>query len=709
MRQYAMVGAYKISYWLRNKLNPDAFQRYARILKANVTKESLDVKCRYEFDYSRYKSKLIKERYKKVFEQCRKSEIATTCIELAFLEYIDNAANEVFGLITGNVDRGVSLDLAAKIAMPEEVQINLSKEIYEARKIVERVLVLEHIYSDSIKDTFRVDLTLLNYLNGVDISDICREMDISGSSSINQNPNKNFGKSVRLYSFQKDMESSVLFREEIDQISNQVLKITEADELCPVIHIIGERQSGKKFMIRHISKRLRHNLLIYDYVETENGEELARIIQKLKRTVFIAESALCIFLSAQEKNDRSKDVIGKIVKIIAGLENDREKREIYIASDSRFKIIPYIDNVVCQMEIKKPNEIQSFMLWKEFLVQYLGEEQAKKLDIRELAVKMKVAAGFVKKIAHYFKFAGSDKISNAEFVSKICYMILNDGKYDDIRHIESVYSWDDLKLEAAQKNILKDIYSHVKYRLKVYEDYGLRQKFQYGRCISALFSGPSGTGKTMAVYVLANMLHLELYKVDLSKVVDKYIGETEKRLEEVFKKAENSNMILFFDEADALFGKRSEIKDARDKYANTEVAYILQKIEEFDGIVILSTNYRENVDVAFMRRMKYEVRFSMPPKEMREEIWRNVLGGKVITDVIDYEYLADNFEFSGASIKNVALNAIFKAVSQDMAVSMEHIVWAVRMEYEKTGKMVFREEFGKYGYLIEKSIPAEKK
>ena len=212
----------------------------------------------------------------------------------------------------------------------------------------------------------------------------------------------------------------------------------------------------------------------------------------------------------------------------------------------------------------------------------------------------------------------------------------------------------------------------------------------------------------MAVYVLANMLHLELYKVDLSKVVDKYIGETEKRLEEVFKKAENSNMILFFDEADALFGKRSEIKDARDKYANTEVAYILQKIEEFDGIVILSTNYRENVDVAFMRRMKYEVRFSMPPKEIREEIWRNVLGGKVITDVIDYEYLADNFEFSGASIKNVALNAVFKAVSQDMAVSMEHIVWAVRMEYEKTGKMVFREEFGKYGYLIEKSIPAEK-
>ncbi len=695
-----MVGAYKLSYWLKEKLNPDAFQRYARIIKSNVTKEGLDSICRYEFDYRIYKTELIRDRYKKIFEQCRKSEIATTCIELALLEYIDNAANEVFGIITGNVDRGVSLDLAAKIAMPEEALLNLSKEISEARKIVERVLVLEHIYSDSIRDTFRVDLTLLNYLNGVDISDICREMDISGSSSINQNPNKNYGASVRLYDFQKDMESSILFQKEINQISNEVSRITETDELCPVIHIMGERQSGKKFMIRHISKRLQHNLLTYAYVETENGEEFARIIQKLKRTVFIAEAVLCICISAQEKNEKSKEVIEKIVKIIANLENDGEKKEIFIASDSTFKIIPYIDNVVCQMEIKKPDEVQSFMLWKNFLIQFLGEQQAEKIDIRELAVKMKVAAGYVKKIAHQLKYADSDKIQNEKFLSKICYMILNDGKYDDIKHIESGYSWEDLKLEAAQKNILKDIYSHVKYRLKVYEDFGLRQQFQYGRCISALFSGPSGTGKTMAVYVLANMLNLELYKVDLSKVVDKYIGEAEKRLEEIFKRAENSNMILFFDEADALFGKRSEINDARDKYANTEVAYILQRIEEFDGIVILSTNYRENVDVAFMRRMKYEVRFSMPSKEIREEIWRNVLGGKVMTDFIDYEYLADTFEFSGAAIKNVALNAVFKAVSQDKAVFMAHIIWAIRVEYEKTGKMVFQEEFGKYGYLI---------
>lgn len=700
MRQYAIIGAYKVSYWLRDKLNPDAFQRYARIIKTDITREALNSICKYEFNYSRYNTKLIKERYKKVFEQCRENKIAITCVELAFLEYIDNAANEVFGIITGNVDRGVSLDLAVKIALPEEVPLNLSKEIFEARKIIERILVLEHIYSDSIRDTFRVDLTLLNYLNGVDISDICKEMDISGSCSINQNPNKNFGKSVYLFDFQQEIESSILFEKEINQISHEAARVIKEDKSCPIVHIVGERQSGKKFMIRHISKKLCHNLLTYPYVETENGEDIVRITQKLKRTISLAEAVLCICIPAQDKNEKKKDVTEEIVKIIMDMENSGDKKEIYIASDNTFKIVPYINNVVCQMEIKKPDEAQSFMLWQTFLRQYLGKETAEKIDIRELAVKMKVAAGYVKKIAHHLKFADSDKIQDEKYISRICYMILNDGKYDDIKHIESGFSWDDLKLEPAQKDILRDIYSHVKYRLKVYEDFGLRQQFQYGRCISALFSGPSGTGKTMAVYVLANMLNLELYKVDLSKVVDKYIGETEKRLEAIFQKAENSNMILFFDEADALFGKRSEINDARDKYANTEVAYILQRMEEFDGIVILSTNYRENVDVAFMRRMKYEVRFSMPSKEIREEIWRSVLGGKVLTDFIDYEYLADNFKFSGAAIKNVALNAVFKAVSQDKAVSMEHIIWAIRMEYEKTGKMVFQEEFGKYGYLI---------
>ncbi len=696
MKKYALIGAYKISYWLKDRLSTEGFQKYARILRSDVTEEKLMSMCYQEFDYSRYETDEIKKRYEDVFEQCRGNKIALTCVELALLEYIDNAANEVFGMITGNVDRGVNLDLAVKIARSDKEQVHLSNEILEAKKIVERILVLEHVYGEFTRNTYRVDSSLIHYLNGIDITDICREMDISGEDSTSQGSNKNFGCGIQLYDYQKDIEDCILFQNEINRISSKTKKILEQDELCPVVHIIGDKQSGKKFLARHIARKLQHRLLLYSYVETKDGDERVRIIQKLQRTLCLTQSALCVCVGI-----KNKETEAAIFKIIMEMEKKEEKAEIYIVSDAGFKILPYIENVVCQLEIKKPNAKQSLMLWQTFLKRYLGSETIEKMDIRELAVKMNVAAGYVKKIAHHLKYADSEQLCDGNYISRLCYRVLNDGKYDDIKHVESTYTWNDLKLESAQKNILKDIYSHVKYKLKVYEDYGLGQHYQYGRCVSALFSGPSGTGKTMAVYVLANMLNMELYKVDLSKVVDKYIGEAEKRLEEIFKKAENSNMILFFDEADALFGKRSEISDARDKYANTEVAYILQRIEEFDGIVILSTNYRENVDTAFMRRIKYEVRFSMPGKETREEIWKSVLDGRELTGFIDYGYLADNFEFSGATIKNVILNAVFKAVSQDKVVTMGEIIWAICVEYEKSGKMVFREEFGKYGSLVE--------
>lgn len=695
MKEYAKIGAYKLSFWLKDRLDSEGFNIYSRILESNVTKEMLMSVCRYELDYNRYYTEEIIIRYKNVFEQCKDNLLALTCVELAFLEYKDYAVNELFSMITGNLERGVSLELVAKIVRPDTDIMYLSNEIIQAKKIIEKILVLENVYTDIIRNTYRVDSALIYYLNGNNISDICNEMDISGSNTTILNQGKNFGNKVIIYDFHDDLEDSILLQNEINEISDEIIRIMKNDELCPVVHIIGEKLSGKKFTIRHISKKLGHNLLVYRYLEEEeDGEIFARIIQKLKRTLILTNSALCIDIVA---NDKSCDET--VLKIISEL---KDEKEIYIASDKIFKIVPYVKNVVCQMEIKKPNDMQSFMIWQTFINKYLGADAANKIDIQELAVKINVATGNVKKIVHHLKYANKDNIYNEKYISKISNIVLNDGKYDDIKHIESTYSWDDLKLSPMQKNILNDIYSHVKYKFKVYQEYGLIQHFQYGRCVSVLFSGASGTGKTMAAYVLANMLHMELYKVELSKVVDKYIGETQKRLEEIFKKAENSNMILFFDEADALFAKRSEVNDSKDKHSNMEVAYILQRIEDFDGIIILSTNYRENVDTAFMRRIKFEVRFSMPTKEIREEVWRSVLGGQVVTDVIDYKFLAKNFKFSGAIIKNIALNAVFKAVSQNKAVAMEHILWAIQVEFEKTGKMVFKDEFGRYGYLIEK-------
>ena len=203
------------------------------------------------------------------------------------------------------------------------------------------------------------------------------------------------------------------------------------------------------------------------------------------------------------------------------------------------------------------------------------------------------------------------------------------------------------------------------------------------------------------MHVLSDMLELPLYRIDLSRIVDKYIGETEKRLEEVFDVAEKNNAILFFDEADSIFGKRSEVNDSKDRYANTEVSYILQRMEEYDGIVILATNYKKNIDEAFMRRIRYMVEFPFPSEDMRRQIWESSFADKVPLEDIDFAYLARQFEFSGGSIKNIVLNAVFLAASQNHPVNMKDILQSVRAENMKMGKTMLMQDFAEYGALFE--------
>ncbi|MBQ7840692.1 MAG: ATP-binding protein [Lachnospiraceae bacterium] len=228
----------------------------------------------------------------------------------------------------------------------------------------------------------------------------------------------------------------------------------------------------------------------------------------------------------------------------------------------------------------------------------------------------------------------------------------------------------------------------------------MEEKYPYGKNISALFIGPPGTGKTMAVDIISGLINLPVYKIDLSQVVDKYIGETEKKLEEVFNLAQKSNTILFFDEADSIFGKRSEVNEAKDRYANTEVSYILQRIEQYDGVVILASNFKKNIDEAFLRRMRYLVEFPMPDAATRKEIWKSCFGSKVPTEDLDFSYLAKNFEFSGGSIKNIALNAVFLAAKEGCDVGMKQVLTSLRNEKMKMGKPMILSDFGQYAGLM---------
>jgi hypothetical protein len=242
--------------------------------------------------------------------------------------------------------------------------------------------------------------------------------------------------------------------------------------------------------------------------------------------------------------------------------------------------------------------------------------------------------------------------------------------------------WDDLVLPDAQMRILRQLASQVRHRMKVYETWGFAAKGRRGQGVSALFAGESGVGKTLAAEVLARDLDLDLYRVDVASVVSKYIGETSKNMRQVFDAAEEGGVLLLFDEADALFGKRSEVKDSHDRYANIDVSYLLQRMETYQGLSILTTNMRTAVDRAFQRRLRFIVNFPFPDAAQREAIWRRVFPRQTPTGELDAKKLAQ-LNVAGGNIRNIALNAAFLAAESGTAVTMAHVLSAARLEAEK--------------------------
>jgi len=263
------------------------------------------------------------------------------------------------------------------------------------------------------------------------------------------------------------------------------------------------------------------------------------------------------------------------------------------------------------------------------------------------------------------------------------------------------FVWDDIVLPKDQLEELREICNYVKYHHLVYGEWGFDHKLSLGKGLNVLFAGPSGTGKTMAAEIIANGLGLDLYKIDLATVVSKYIGETEKNLERIFKEAQDSNSILFFDEADAIFGKRSEVRDSHDRYANIEIAYLLQKMEEYQGVVILATNLRKNLDEAFARRMHFSVEFPFPEEEDRYRIWQKAFPEAApLSKDIALAFMARQFKITGGNIKNIALSAAFLAAEDGSSITMQHLIHAAKREYQKMGKLCTEADFGEYYELI---------
>ena len=285
---------------------------------------------------------------------------------------------------------------------------------------------------------------------------------------------------------------------------------------------------------------------------------------------------------------------------------------------------------------------------------------------------------------------------------RLCFTQCGANLHTLAEQIPAHFTWADLVLPKDLCEQIRQSCFFVRYRQQVYETWGLAKRISYGRGLNILFSGPPGTGKTMLAQVIANELQLELYRIDLSSVVSKYIGETEKNLEKIFDEAQKGSCILFFDEMDALFGKRSETKDAHDKYANLETAYLLQRLEQYDGVVLMATNYFSNIDEAFLRRIHFVFHIPFPDAVQRRELWKKAFPAAApLAADVDFDFLSTQFMLSGARIKQIALSAAVFAAAKPCSIDMYCILRALIIDLQKQNHTFVRQEFGKYQHILD--------
>jgi SpoVK/Ycf46/Vps4 family AAA+-type ATPase len=365
-----------------------------------------------------------------------------------------------------------------------------------------------------------------------------------------------------------------------------------------------------------------------------------------------------------------------------------------------------------RLQFPQPGYQERLHLWRAALAEDATATLDPALDLAALANKFRLSGGQIRDAAATARNRARARAPAAPQVAQAdlhaaCRLHSNRKLAELAQKITPHYTWDDIVLPADQMAQLREIYNQVQYRALVYDAWGFDAKLAMGKGLSVLFAGPPGTGKTMAADVLAHALGLDLYKIDLSTVVSKYIGETEKNLARIFAEAATSNAILFFDEADALFGKRTQVRDAHDRYANVEISYLLQKMEEYEGMVVLATNLRKNMDEAFVRRLHVIVEFPVPGVDDRRRIWEQIWPAATPRDAgLDLEFVARRVEVTGGSIRNIALAGAFLAAADGGVVTMQHLFRATHREFQKMGKVLTASEFGEYAERVIKGEPS---
>ena len=469
----------------------------------------------------------------------------------------------------------------------------------------------------------------------------------------------------------------------VRRIAQDLLQQVRSGRPCMMLH--GPDGVGKKTIARAVCGDAGVSLAVLDLRRLVSRHEDAKdLIQTLLREGLLQPMAVffehCEVLNGKEVDE----VSASLVRYAASLG-----WLTFFGSTGAIPA-PILPLPLVSVEVGAPDGTLQQLLWQREIGESLDAGDPGEPE--DLVSRFSLTGGQIHNAVCRARTAAATRGQNHIRIDDLVHAT-NEQSQPDLsslaRRIEARFTWEDLVLPEDQIRQLRELVSQVRHRRQVFEEWGFNGKVALGRGLNALFGGPSGTGKTMAAEVIAHDLGLDLYKIDLSAVISKYIGETEKNLNRVFTEAAHSNAILFFDEADALFGKRSEVRDSHDRYANIETAYLLQKMEEYDGITILATNFRQNLDDAFTRRMRFIVEFPFPDEQHRLRIWQQIWPAHApLGPDVDPGVLAHQYRLSGGNIRNVALAAAFLASSNGQVISMKHVSSALRREFQKMGKVL---------------------
>ena len=474
-----------------------------------------------------------------------------------------------------------------------------------------------------------------------------------------------------------------------------VLTLTRAagNSALPLVQLCGSDNFSRRALAAAVcaSLGLRLHVLSAALMPATAGE-LDALIRLWSREAVLTNTALLLDCDACDETDSPRGALmTRFIEQVRGLliVSSRERRSI--------------ERLTFTFDVARPTAGEQLEMWRTALGSSADSFNG---QVEQVAEQFTLSAATIRAASCLaLEDAGSDdRAANDEETSTVAKphparlwnacRVQARARLDRLaQRIEPAARWDDLILPESQRQTLRDLAAHLKHRRTVYETWGFAARGSRGLGISALFAGTSGTGKTMAAEVLAAELQLDLYCIDLSQVVSKYIGETEKNLRRVFDAAEEGGAILLFDEADALFGKRSEVKDSHDRYANIEVSYLLQRMEAYRGLAILTTNMKQSLDTAFLRRIRFVVQFPFPDAAQRAEIWRRIYPSRTPTDGLHMDKLA-RLNVAGGNIRNIALNAAFLAADAGEPVRMTHLLRAARSEYAKLEKPLTDTEIG---------------